>query len=160
MWSCQLFQILVLTVVDSVLSPTPPFYAISTRLKIVGILFGLAVVASLTSSYLIVKGAGFVVGLAFFGEPVFQRTMDYLNTNIPDWKKYLDLQMYVPGIPAPSSFSNEFHLGPSSKESPQTPSSPSHCYASANSTAVLYHPLPPLKPQTPQCPSAANSRKH
>ncbi|KAK1144456.1 hypothetical protein N8T08_005328 [Aspergillus melleus] len=84
----------------NVLSPTPPFYAISTRLKIVGILFGLAVVASLTSSYLIVKGAGFVVGLAFFGEPVFQRTMDYLNTNIPDWKKYLDLQMtLLKGIP-------------------------------------------------------------
>ncbi|PLB53803.1 hypothetical protein P170DRAFT_396493 [Aspergillus steynii IBT 23096] len=84
----------------NVLSPTPPFYAISTRLKIVGILFGLAVVASITPSYLIVKGAGFTVGFAFFGDPVFSHTIDYLNTNIPDWKKYLDLQItLLKGIP-------------------------------------------------------------
>lgn len=81
--------------VASVLSPTPPFYAISTRLQIVGILFSVAVVASLTPSYLIVKSAGFVVGFAFFGDPVFERTMEYLNTNIPHWKNYLDLQKYI-----------------------------------------------------------------
>lgn len=79
----------------SVLSPTPPFHAISTRLTIVSMLFGLAVGASIISSYLIVKGAGFMVGFAFFGDPVFQRTFNYLNTNIPDWKKYLDVQTYV-----------------------------------------------------------------
>lgn len=45
-------------------------------------------------SYWIVKGCAFAVGFSFFGDPVFQRTLDFLNHKVPNWKKALDLHRY------------------------------------------------------------------
>lgn len=81
---------------NSLLSPTPPFLAIAPRLRLVGIFIAVGLVTPFTSSYWIIKASAFAVGFAFFGDPVFQSTVKLLNEKIPDWKKYLDMQMYAP----------------------------------------------------------------
>lgn len=47
------------------------------------------------SSYWIIKGIGFSLGLAFFGGPIFSLTQDLLNRKIPNWKDHLDIQKYL-----------------------------------------------------------------
>lgn len=48
---------------------------------------------------MIVKIGAFAVGFGFFGDPVFQWTLKFLNHTVPDWKKHLDLQQYAPENP-------------------------------------------------------------
>lgn len=45
---------------------------------------------------MIIKAIGFTVGFGFFGDPIFQGTLSFLNNKVPDWKKHLDLQQYAP----------------------------------------------------------------
>jgi hypothetical protein len=44
----------------------------------------------------LVQGFGAVVGFAFFGQPLFDRGLDYLNQHYPEWpqkiKPYLEIQ--------------------------------------------------------------------
>lgn len=53
-------------------------------------------VVPFTSSYWIIKLVGFVLGLGFFGDPIFAWTMHILNTKFPAWQDQLDLQKYDP----------------------------------------------------------------
>lgn len=85
----------MLSDLNSLLSPTPPFFAISARLQLLGILISICFAGLVTSSYMIVKGIGFAIGFGFFGDPVFQWTVGFLNRTVPDWKDYLDMQKYV-----------------------------------------------------------------
>lgn len=48
---------------------------------------------------MIVKIGAFAVGFGFFGDPVFQWTLKFLNHTVPDWKKHMDLQQYAPENP-------------------------------------------------------------
>lgn len=82
----------------SLLSPTPPFYVVAPRLRLLGILTTVAVVTPFASSYWIIKGVGFTLGLAFFGEPIFALTTDLLNCKVPNWKDHLDIQKYLSHI--------------------------------------------------------------
>lgn len=85
---------------SNLLSPTPPFHAIAPRLQLVGILTSVGLASLITSSHLIVKTGSFIIGLAIFGDPLFQRTIAFLNDKIKDWKKYLDLQnTLLKGVP-------------------------------------------------------------
>lgn len=54
----------------------------------------LALVVPLTSSYWIVKLGAFAIGFGFFGDPVFKKTMNILNSKFPNWKDRLDLTKY------------------------------------------------------------------
>ncbi|OJJ39409.1 hypothetical protein ASPWEDRAFT_169256 [Aspergillus wentii DTO 134E9] len=82
------------------LSPTPPFSAITPRLRLAGILVSICLAIHLTSSYLVIKAGAFAVGFGFFGDPVIQSSLDFLNNRIPDWKKHLDLQnSLLKGVP-------------------------------------------------------------
>ncbi|EYE98908.1 uncharacterized protein EURHEDRAFT_373989 [Aspergillus ruber CBS 135680] len=84
----------------NVFSPTPPFFAISARLQLVGILVSICFASYVTSSYMIVKGIGFAIGFGFFGDPVFEWTMDFLNRKVPNWKDHLDMQKtLLKGVP-------------------------------------------------------------
>lgn len=38
------------------------------------------------------KTATFGIGFVFFGDPVFQRAIGYLNQKYPDWTKLLGLE--------------------------------------------------------------------
>lgn len=80
--------------IDSVMSPTPPFYSVAARLRLIGILVSLYLV-SFVSSYVIVKIIAFAVGFGFFGDPIFTWTIDFLNRKVPNWKDQLDMNKYV-----------------------------------------------------------------
>lgn len=60
-----------------------------------------ALFASLfVSSYIFVKGATFGLGFGFFGDPVFTRTLSFLNARFPHWQKVLELRNTVlKGVP-------------------------------------------------------------
>lgn len=47
------------------------------------------------SSNFMIKAAAFGLGLGFFGDPVIDYSVDYLNRKIPNWRQHLDLQKYV-----------------------------------------------------------------
>ncbi|KAJ5979633.1 hypothetical protein N7481_006931 [Penicillium waksmanii] len=84
----------------NILSPTPPFYLISPRLRISGILSIVCLVAPFASSYWIIKLVGFALGFAFFGAPAFTYTTDLLNRKFPEWQEQLDINMtLLKGVP-------------------------------------------------------------
>lgn len=78
--------------IDSVFTPTPPFYLITPRLRFVGALAGIAASSLIVSSHFIIRTVSFAAGLGFFGAPIFSWTMTVLNERVPDWKKHLDLR--------------------------------------------------------------------
>lgn len=51
-----------------------------------------------TSSYVLMKSTTFIVGFAFFGDPVIRRGVKYLNRRFPKWQKVIELQKYVFGF--------------------------------------------------------------
>ncbi|KAL3436858.1 hypothetical protein BDV09DRAFT_32285 [Aspergillus tetrazonus] len=82
------------------LSPTPPFSMMTPRLRLAGVLASGLLVALLTSSYVFMKIATFSVGLAFFGDPLIQRGIQYLNREYPHWKELSQLQnTLLKGVP-------------------------------------------------------------
>lgn len=81
---------------NSALSPTPPFPQNTARLRLVSVLVPILGVAVALGSYAFVKGVSFLVGAVFFGDPLIKRGLDWLNRNIPDWPKYLELRRQVP----------------------------------------------------------------
>jgi hypothetical protein len=72
------------------------------------------------SSYWIIKGVGFTIGVGFFGEPIFAYTLDMLNRKVPNWKDHLDMQKYVPLRPLSTTPTNN-HPEHCSKACQQTP---------------------------------------
>lgn len=52
------------------------------------------------TSYAFVKGATFGAGFGFFGDPIFTRTLHFLNARFPHWQKVLELRNTVlKGVP-------------------------------------------------------------
>lgn len=47
------------------------------------------------SSNFIIKATAFTLGLGFFGGPIINYSIEYLNRKIPNWREHLDLQQYV-----------------------------------------------------------------
>ncbi|KAJ5691898.1 hypothetical protein N7462_001321 [Penicillium macrosclerotiorum] len=85
---------------DSLLSPTPPFLLIGSRLRLSGILSIISLATPFMSSYWMIKSLGFIIGLGFFGGPLFAHTLHILNRKIPDWKEHMDIQKtLLKGVP-------------------------------------------------------------
>lgn len=61
------------------LSPTAPFHRHQPRLKLAAVLAPMFLGSFVVSSYMIIKGLGFIAGFAFFGDPVIQRGLSYIN---------------------------------------------------------------------------------
>ncbi|KAH2978130.1 hypothetical protein KXW58_005008 [Aspergillus fumigatus] len=74
------------------LSPTPPFPASTPCLRLSSVLVAGFLGSLLTSSYVFVKLGTFLFGFVFFGDPVLQRFINYLNHAFPHWQKLLNLQ--------------------------------------------------------------------
>ncbi|KAJ6111449.1 hypothetical protein N7523_007510, partial [Penicillium sp. IBT 18751x] len=156
-------------------SPTPPFYLVSSRLRLSSILTIIAVVVPFASSYWIIKAVGFAIGLGFFGDPIFVYTLDMLNQKVPKWQDHLDIQKTLlkgvptnaqltltllrigeinasPLPPPPSAEDNE-RAWPIRKKSKTTSTSQSSDLASLNSPSTTSlgtlnnEPLPPSKPK-------------
>ncbi|KAJ5695465.1 hypothetical protein N7536_005877 [Penicillium majusculum] len=84
----------------NILSPTPPFFLVTSRLRLASIFTLVSVIVPFTSSYWIIKLVGFALGLGFFGDPIFTYTLDMLNDKVPNWKDHLDLQKtLLAGVP-------------------------------------------------------------
>ncbi|KAL6232063.1 hypothetical protein BDW75DRAFT_243323 [Aspergillus navahoensis] len=82
------------------LSPTPPFPKTTPRLRMAGVLASGLLVAFLTSSYVFMKMTTFFVGLGFFGDPLIQRGIQYLDRKYPHWKELSQLQnTLLKGVP-------------------------------------------------------------
>lgn len=77
--------------IGNMLSPTPPFSR-KLRWRLGGIAGGLGLVSLIVTPYMVMKGLSFAIGFGFFGDPVIQRGLTYLNTNYPNWKESLDLR--------------------------------------------------------------------
>ncbi|KAI3242748.1 hypothetical protein DTO012A9_567 [Penicillium roqueforti] len=84
----------------NILSPTPPFLLVASRLRLAGIFTLVSVIVSFTSSYWIIKIIGFALGLGFFGDPIFTYTLDMLDRKVPNWRDQLDLnKTLLAGVP-------------------------------------------------------------
>ncbi|CAG9936788.1 unnamed protein product [Clonostachys rosea f. rosea IK726] len=82
------------------LNPTVPFPKNRTRLRLAACLVPLLLGSFLTTSYMLVKGIGFAVGFGFFGSPITEPTLAYLNTNYPRWQEHLQLRHSIlRGVP-------------------------------------------------------------
>ncbi|GIJ86668.1 hypothetical protein Asppvi_005560 [Aspergillus pseudoviridinutans] len=84
----------------NLLSPTPPFVTYIPRLRLVGIMASVCLLSLVVSSNFIIKATAFALGLGFFGDPIINYSIDYLNRKIPNWRQHLDLQKtLLKGIP-------------------------------------------------------------
>ncbi|RAH74425.1 uncharacterized protein BO66DRAFT_467724 [Aspergillus aculeatinus CBS 121060] len=75
---------------SNVLSPTPPFTYVTAQIQLVGVLLLICLLTSIVSNDFIVRANSFTLGFIFFGGPMHQYSMNYLNEKFPDWKKFLD----------------------------------------------------------------------
>ena len=81
------------------LSPVPPFHQ-NNRLQLGGIILPILLVSLLTKSQWVVRGTTFFIGAGFFSDPLIQRGIHYLNEQIPDWPKYLEIRnSLLKGVP-------------------------------------------------------------
>lgn len=90
-----LMCLILLLIVGSALSPTPPFSMMTPRLRLVGVLVSGLLAAILTSSYVFTKMSTLFAGFGFFGDPFIQRGIQYLDREYPHWKELSQLQKYV-----------------------------------------------------------------
>ncbi|TGZ81705.1 hypothetical protein EX30DRAFT_395486 [Ascodesmis nigricans] len=86
--------------VSNALSPTRPFPQHRSRLKLAGVLTPVLLISLFLSPYMVIKGTTFILGVAFFGDPLFIRGYHWLNANIPNWMDYLDIRNNIlRGVP-------------------------------------------------------------
>lgn len=87
------------------LSPTPPFSRWLPRYRLASAVGMVLLGSFFINETMIYKGSTFGMGFALFGQPVIDRIefphlIKWLNRNIPDWKKYLELRYYLlRGVP-------------------------------------------------------------
>ncbi|ODM14974.1 hypothetical protein SI65_09726 [Aspergillus cristatus] len=84
----------------SALSPTPPFPMVTPYLRFVGVLTFALFTSFIISSYAFVKISTFLSGFVFFGDPVVQHAVKFLDRRYSNWKRLLGLQnTLLQGIP-------------------------------------------------------------
>ncbi|OBT66141.1 hypothetical protein VE03_05167 [Pseudogymnoascus sp. 23342-1-I1] len=82
------------------LSPTAPFPLLAPRLRLAAILSPLLIVSLVTSAHAVVKGTSFAVGFGFFGGPIIERAVEWLDAKNPDWQRMLRLRnSLLKGVP-------------------------------------------------------------
>jgi hypothetical protein len=82
------------------LSPTPPFPREVYRLRLAAVIVPLLAISIFVTSYMFMKGVTFGVGFGFFGDPVIQPGLQWLNSRFPNWQKMLELRnTLLKGVP-------------------------------------------------------------
>ncbi|KAM4066328.1 hypothetical protein HRG_000442 [Hirsutella rhossiliensis] len=82
------------------LSPTPPFPRRRHGLVLAGCLVPVLLGSFFVTSYMLVKGLGFAVGFAFFGDPIVTPLAALANRTYPRWQKYVELRHSIlRGVP-------------------------------------------------------------
>lgn len=81
------------------LSPTPPFDD-NKRLQLAAIFAPLLLLSLFTPAAWVVRGTYAISGLVFFTDPLQQQGIAWLNENVPDWPKYLEIRnTLLKGVP-------------------------------------------------------------
>jgi hypothetical protein len=81
------------------LSPTPPFSQ-KNRLQLGAIFVPVLLLSLITPAIWVIHGTTFFVGVGFFTDPLLQRGIAWLNENVPDWPKYLEIRnTLLKGVP-------------------------------------------------------------
>lgn len=82
------------------LDPTPPFPRDAYRLRLAAVIVPVLAVSLVTTNYMLVKGMTFGMGFGFFGDPVLQPSLKWLNSTFPNWQKLLELRnTLLKGVP-------------------------------------------------------------
>jgi hypothetical protein len=82
------------------LSPASPFTQNTPRLKLAAVLAPILLLSVFTSSYMVLKTNGFLLGFGFFADPLIKRGLSYLDNNFPHWQKLLQLRnSLLKGVP-------------------------------------------------------------
>lgn len=68
---------------------------VTPYLRLVGTLAFALFASFIVSSYAFVKISTFLFGFFFFGDPVLQRIVKFLDRRYSHWKRLLELQKYV-----------------------------------------------------------------
>lgn len=81
----------------SALTSSPPFKSLPMRVRIASPIALLIVVSLVLPEYWVYKGITLGFGLAFFGQPIFDKlaqkhVLKYLDHWIPTWRQYLDIR--------------------------------------------------------------------
>lgn len=81
------------------LSPTPPFSQ-KNRLQLGAVFVPVLLVSLVTPAQWVMKGSTFFIGFGFFSDPLAMRAIQWLNENVPDWPKYLEIRnTLLRGVP-------------------------------------------------------------
>lgn len=81
------------------LSPTPPFDD-NKRLQLAAIFAPMLLLSLFVKAAWVVRGTYAISGLIFFTDPLQQQGIAWLNQNIPDWPKYLEIRnTLLKGVP-------------------------------------------------------------
>ncbi|KAK5989347.1 hypothetical protein PT974_10865 [Cladobotryum mycophilum] len=82
------------------LNPTPPFHTHRPRYILATCLLPMMLGSFFVSSYMAMKGLGFAVGFAFFGDPIITPTVGLLNRTYPRWQKFVEIRHTIlRGVP-------------------------------------------------------------
>lgn len=82
------------------LSPTPPFPNDIYRLRLAAVVIPMLAASVFISSYMVVKGTTFGIGFGFFGDPIIQPGLKWLNSTFPNWQKLLEIRnTLLKGVP-------------------------------------------------------------
>ncbi|RHZ62962.1 DUF3292 domain-containing protein [Aspergillus thermomutatus] len=122
------------------LSPTPPFSAVTPCLRLSSVLAAGFLGSLLTSSYVFVKSSTFLLGFVFFGDPVLQHLMSYLNHEFPHWQKLLELQnSLLKGIPTNAQLTLTLLRIGESNAAPLPPPPSSSLHKAPSRPASIHH---------------------
>ncbi|KAK0614619.1 hypothetical protein B0T14DRAFT_499848 [Immersiella caudata] len=72
------------------LNPTEPFPTRRPRVVLASCLLPPILILQLLTAHALFKATGFVVGLVVFGDPIWRRTVDFLDRRCPDWRSRID----------------------------------------------------------------------
>ncbi|KAJ3820222.1 hypothetical protein F5880DRAFT_991018 [Lentinula raphanica] len=83
--------------IGNALTSSPPFKSLPMRARIASPIAALLIVSLVIPEYWVYKGVTFGGGIAFFGQPVFDKLsqkhiLRHLDRLVPNWRQYLDLR--------------------------------------------------------------------
>lgn len=78
----------------SALSPTPPFPRFWPRIRLALLLVPALFTSLFVTGSMFFKGSTFITGFVFFGQPVMDKGIEWLNSEFPNWQKLLEIRKY------------------------------------------------------------------
>lgn len=82
------------------LTPVPPYPKDLYKFRLAGLVVPILAMGFFVTSYMFMKGITFGIGFGFFGDPVIQPGLRWLNKEFPHWQKLLELRNTIlKGVP-------------------------------------------------------------